>query len=259
MLGARATLSFVMNGGVISASIPDNAELELEQAEEPEEAAGEPDEDVGVSFSRRGPAVDESVIQELADVGIAPSWAQAPAKNEPARGEDTPDVTELIARFDRIFGGSRELDVIISSENVRSELMALSRAALLLKDMSRAPDELLQGFLGYLVARARRVQDDPEISVASSDIRYVFSLLTSFSAAELPGYVYGLKRSHTPTTGTWEAEAKMWVSADRTLQAGRGTQAQSREGSACPCRVPSPSTSDPMSCGRPPGTSCRPG
>jgi len=78
----------------------------------------------------------------------------------------------------------------------------------------RLPREAQRGLVGLVTARARHIQDERGGSDLEGKLRdqldALFSVLTSYSKREQPGFIYGLQRSHRPVARTWWDDARRW-------------------------------------------------
>lgn len=80
---------------------------------------------------------------------------------------------------------------------------------------AKLPAEVQRCLSGYIVARLRHLQDEVPSAVAgtaSSDGRMsdVFTRLNRHLSDERPGFVYGMKREHSPKGGSWRADAETY-------------------------------------------------
>lgn len=99
-----------------------------------------------------------------------------------------------------------------SLPDVSEEVALLKDAVETHEDWPNFPDTDQQSLIGYIVARARRVQDEVssalKFDTTQDSLGDVFRRLTKYSKIEKPGFVHGLARSHDPRNGTWLEDAR---------------------------------------------------
>jgi hypothetical protein len=158
---------------------------------------------------------DESA-EETEDEGSAPddsppSWYESSIREPEERQQAAQE------RFQEICSSLGDPpEALDSMADVADEVNLLRETVDSRDDWSRFHEEHQRVLIAYIVARARRVQDEVAASLKFDSVQEqlgdVFRMMTKYSKIEQPGFVHGLARNHDPKGGTWLDDAQsLWT------------------------------------------------
>lgn len=152
----------------------------------------------------------ESEDSEPAPDNSPPSWYESSIREPEERQEAAQN------RFDEICSSLGDPpDALESMADVADEVSLLRETVDSRDDWSKFHEEHQRVLIAYIVARARRVQDEISASLKFDTVEEqlgdVFRMMTKYSKIEQPGFVHGLARNHDPKNESWFDDAhSLW-------------------------------------------------